>query len=217
VRVPSQEAAKEDWSKFHDKLFERAPHLTIRPDNEEQQAEFNRLRGVPVDPDGYVKPEGVELPEGTHGELSRISNRLSLSNKQHHELINVMGEYTAQQAKAAEDFQNQQQEELKGILGEAHDDHVKVANQIAAEYQNEKLPVDNLPPAVVLMLTNLAKAMKGEKQSFQIPLTPDPGLTKDEHLNKAREINEELRKPLTRADRDRLLRTKAEHLKQGYA
>lgn len=63
IRIPSEDAGKEDWDKFYSK-FENVPGLVSLRDGQDNTAVFRRL-GTPEDADGY----SVDLGEGVDTSL----------------------------------------------------------------------------------------------------------------------------------------------------
>ena len=80
IRVPSEDASKEDQQKFFDKVQKHAPHLMPRPEagNQEQMDAVLTALGRPDESTGY---ESVEIPEGLNFGEDRMDAFKGLAHK----------------------------------------------------------------------------------------------------------------------------------------
>lgn len=135
IRIPSDEASKEDRDAFYQKLTDKVPGLIATPDPENPETYdpvYNAL-GRPESPEGYQSPEYGDLPIGDEkiGELKAIAHKNGLSDKQFkgfmEEMISSEAQiYNEQLAKT-----QQSVDELKGEWGQTFDARLGAAIQFA--------------------------------------------------------------------------------------
>jgi len=87
IRIPSEDASKEDWSKFHSRLVERVPNLMPTPDFTDKDSvnDIMTRMGKPEAAGKYKDPEGMELPNGA--DLRELAFNLNLTQSQYEGLV----------------------------------------------------------------------------------------------------------------------------------
>lgn len=88
IRVPSEDAGKEDWDKFNAKILSKTTTLIPKPDleNEDNVAQLLGLLGMPKDADGYdftgVNVDDFKVPEGMVTNLQKMAHGAGMTNAQ---------------------------------------------------------------------------------------------------------------------------------------
>lgn len=137
IRVPSENAGKEDMDKFYQRLQEKVPGLIPAPNIEDPDSVSAVMKalGHPDAPDGYKIPEmetgGVELDFSTVEVFRPIAHKAGITQKQWDIIVSEM---TAANLK---EFQNrragleQSVKELQTEWGAAYDANYEVAQMVA--------------------------------------------------------------------------------------
>ncbi len=169
IRIPGQDAGPEARKEFLGKLTEKVPELVLVPEDEKARAEveesiYQRL-GKPKDAKEYsleaVKDALKDLPEGlklNEEELRATAAGLGLTKKQFAALAKAVGTTTAGAMKAAAEADAA----LRKEWGSAYDERTAQARAAAAKLGVPEAEVARMPPQLLRVFANAAKAVGGE-------------------------------------------------------
>ncbi len=182
IRVPTNDASKEDRAAFNSKLMEKVPDLMPKPnaDDPEQMAAFYSANGRPDEAAKYnapdiSAPDGIILQEGMPDMFKDIAHRYGLSQKQYE---GVVKDYSTVSAEQAQVELSAHQEAMKGLTGEwgvKYDANMEKAEAIRSKYFADVVPSLNMAGAdTVKAFANIAERFGPEGAKELITETQAP-------------------------------------------
>lgn len=221
IRVPTQEAGKEDWEKFYGKLQAKVPNLTTmpNPDDETATKAFWAKVGVPEDETAYTLPEDV-TPDSVAG-LNAMAKKAGLTVKQ----FQALAKEVAQTQGQTEELQRAEQKEGMDRLfyswGMAKDDKLNSINHLlnnsnAPEQLKEAVKTGNVGADFLEWADGLVKAIGSEGSSLTVDrsaenarLTPSEAQAQiNEIMNNREGAYWNQRDPMHKATIDKVLNLK---------
>lgn len=199
IRVPGEDASKEDRAAFNEKLMEKVPNLIQKPDieNDEVMQSFYNQMGRPAEVTGYKAPEisapdGIMLQEDLPDTFKGIAHRYGLTQKQYE---GVIKDYTQNTIDQAEDQLNHHRTAMKGLndeWGMKYDSNIKKAEAIRATYFNDVVPnLDVAGADTVKAFANIAERFGKEGANQLIENTrsePSNSVVPEEAQNRLDDI-----------------------------
>lgn len=194
MRVPGEDAGKEDWAAFNAKLMDKVPGLVKMPAEDDEDglnALWTKL-GRPVTDEGYTAPEGVEITDADKA----TAKQLGLTAKQFQEYVKLESTRDAEETDAARDAQSASKNEVLGEWGAAKEQKLR---QIRIMLENTGAPEGvktaaselNVDGAFLRWAETIVTSMGSEAQNFATDGGQSPtgaALTPDEARSQLAEI-----------------------------
>lgn len=135
IRIPSQEASKEDWQKFYQKINTKVPGVVPLPDpdNEEATKAFYARMGVPQEATAYKPPEfenADKLNLKPVDEFKPIAHKHGLTQKQFEGIVKDMTENNLKLAQEQKAKADQNIKELSDEWGAAFDKNMRFIQNV---------------------------------------------------------------------------------------
>ena len=136
IRIPGDDASKEDRAAFLTKLTKAAPDLMVKPDLEgDNKMEVFRSLGMPEDAEGYSlkELEGADA-KAVNAELKPLRDMAltaGLTNEQYQIVAGAMMGANHQQSLSAQEAFGKDVTALKNEWGDAYGDRYRAAAEIA--------------------------------------------------------------------------------------
>jgi len=94
IRIPGEDAGKEDWAAFHEKMQTKVPNLMAKPDlsNEESRNKLYGSLGRPEKAESYVIPETENVDKAASERFKDIAHKIGLNQDQYNQVVE---EFTA--------------------------------------------------------------------------------------------------------------------------
>lgn len=164
IRIPSDQAGEDDWSKFNEKLMSKVPGLMKMPDladNEAMGLLFNKI-GRPEDHEGYESIS--DMPD-----LRQIAHDAGLTKKQYEIMMKAAQGNQNDILDQAKDGVLKSQLELKNKWGEAYSQRTmaigKLIEQTDAPQQIKEMALNGtLDGNISEWLYGIVKQFGGEEQ-----------------------------------------------------
>jgi len=203
IRIPSEEAGKEDWKAFHSKLREKVPTLMPAPDpeNEESVKELYRRLGMPEKPDEYEIPEikgldgePIKNLDMSQAEMFReVAHKTGLTKKQYKEIVEAITKQNLQVAEQQKKFLEEERQKVEKEWGAATEQNFQIVDNFlkkadAPDSIKKALEQKLLPAETVAWLHNLATKTMGSKSEFLQDKSNEGVLTPTEAKLKISEI-----------------------------
>jgi len=210
IRVPSENAGKEDWDKFYAKLQKHAPNLMPKP-NKENQDEWNAFLqsiGRPEDPTAYElpqAPEGVDVSEERVGVLRKIAHESGLTKDQFSSMVSRVMELDAQTVQQQQQQTQEQLTQLKAEWGSAFDERNSQVIKMMELTQAPDIIVDmakkgQVSPDVLKWMYSMSNNFKGEGVNLASDQGGNRKLTPSEAEAQISEIYSNRAHPFFQAD-----------------
>ena len=197
ITIPGEDATDDERTRFTDKLQAHAPNLTIHPDHadEEHQAEFWKLAGVPGESKGYVAPEGFDgLPVEIVDNLREKAHAAGLTTKQFKAQLPAFEAEYQEQQEAHQTMMSEDAAVVSGAWGMAEESKKGAIAALISKFEDPNHKLGELNAAAYLLLDNIVKAFTGKgPQVFEQPNNSN-ALTPDEIDEKLHDINTALMK-----------------------
>lgn len=179
IRIPTDDASKEDKAAFNQRLIEKVPNLMQKPDadNVDVMDAFYNQMGRPEEAASYSAPElnapdGILLQDGLADNFKGIAYKHGLSQKQYE---GVIKDYTASTVEDAQVQLAEQQNAMKGLndeWGMKFDNNMEKAEAVRVKYFNDVIPNLNMAGAdTVKAFANIADRFGKEGSSNLIEET----------------------------------------------
>lgn len=154
IRIPGEDASKEDKAAFNTRLQEKVPTLMPRPDedNDEVMQAFYNQMGRPAEAKAYKVPEltapdGIVLQEGLPESFKPIAYRHGLNQKQYEGVVKDYTNSTVEQAQAQLAEHQAGMKALNDEWGMKYDPNIEKAEAIRSKYFKDVIPNLNLAGA----------------------------------------------------------------------
>lgn len=203
IRIPGEDAGKEDIAAFHEKLQSKVPGLMATPDfeNEEALQDLYTRMGRPAESKEYKTPElkdslgnvveGVDLKWAEA--FKDIAHKAGLSQKKYDDIVTAVASSTmAQNAQIAE-AQKADKAELEKEWGAAYDRNSKIVETFVSKSDAPESLVNALKEGAVgkdimIWLNSLATTTLGKGSEFQADDSNRGVMTPEEAAIKISEI-----------------------------
>lgn len=170
IRIPTDDASKEDKDAFNQRLMEKVPNLMQKPDadNADVMDAFYSQMGRPEESGKYnapelSAPEGIILQDGLADSFKGIAYKHGLSQKQYEGVVKDYTASTVEVAQAQLNGQMDAMKELNNEWGMKFDGNMEKAEAVRVKYFNDVIP--NLAMAgadTVKAFTNIAERFGSE-------------------------------------------------------
>ena len=157
IRIPGEDASKEDKAAFDTRLMEKVPTLMHKPDTDDSDVmnDFYTQMGRPTEAKSYSVPEltapdGIVLQEGLADSFKDIAFKHGLSQKQYEGVVKDYSDSTVIQAQSE---LGQHQDEMKGLndeWGMKYDGNMEKAEAIRVKYFSDVVPNLNIAGAATV-------------------------------------------------------------------
>jgi len=215
LHIPGEDTNEEQRAEFVNKLIEKVPSVTLRPDpdNAEQTDEFYLSAGMPKESKGYEAPE-VELPKGMQENTEKLdvfrewAHGAKLSKSQFKSIMAEVTKADIESTTAAQEAQQEETDALNKEWGAAADERRQAALTIAEKTNAPEgliaaLKDGNLSAELTKWVHGLSVAIgTGEGTNLINNLQTKVGaLTPDEAQEKIDEIYGNKEHPFHRGDK----------------
>jgi len=170
IRIPTEDASKEDMAAFDKRLIEKVPSLMRKPDMDDtdvMDAFYNQL-GRPEEAKAYTAPElkapdGIVLQDELAESFKGIAYKHGLSQKQYE---GVIKDYTQNSIEIAEQDLSEQKSSMAALNSEwgmKFEPNMEKAEAVRLKYFNDVIP--NLSVAgvdTIKAFTNIAEKFGSE-------------------------------------------------------
>jgi len=173
IRIPSNEAGKEDWQEFYRKINTKVPGVVPLPDpdNEEATKAFYSRMGVPEKPDKYAPPEFENtdsLDTSPIDAFKPIAHKHGLTQKQFEGIVKDMTENNLKAAQDRKTTADQHMKELSDEWGAAFDKNMRFIQNVvqktgAPEALLNAIVQGRIDAPSARWLLDIGKALGGEK------------------------------------------------------
>ena len=147
IRIPTDDASKEDKAAFNQRLMDKVPNLMQKPDvdNVDVMDAFYNQMGRPEEAEKYnapelTAPEGIVIQDELADSFKGIAHKHGLSQKQYE---GVIKDYTASSVEIAQGQLEEQQNSMKGLndeWGMKFDGNMEKAEAVRIKYFNDVVP-----------------------------------------------------------------------------
>lgn len=170
IRVPGDDAGKEDWAEFNQKLVAKVPNLMPKPDasDAERMAEVYKVMGKPEEAGKYASPEGLKFVAGdTLVALQKQAHALHLNNEQFAVMAKDIEGKLSERSTSATEQVEANKTALKTEWGVAFDANYNASTKYledtnAPKELREGLKAGTLTPETVKWVHSQFEATKGE-------------------------------------------------------
>jgi len=147
IRIPTDDASKEDLAAFNQRLMEKVPNLMQKPDidNIEVMDVFYEQMGRPKESAAYnapelKAPEGIVLQDGLAENFKGIAHKHGLSQKQYEGVIKDYTDSTIVQAELDLSQHQTGMKDLNDEWGMKFDSNMEKAEAIRSKYFSDVMP-----------------------------------------------------------------------------
>lgn len=197
IKIPSDDAGEQDRKEFLEKLINHAPQLMLKPDfaEGEQAQAFYRTLGRPEKPEGYQRPEGVDLNPDVEAELRQVLFDIGVSDKQFQKAMQAFAQREAQAKEAQASQIDQDTQALKGKWGVTFAERLKAAERINEQFYPGR-EFGRLTPHEIEALYNVHVSLTGKgPQAATQGGGEQQGMTPAEAKERAEEIMKRVHDP----------------------
>ena len=177
IRIPGEDAGKEDWAAFKDRLREKVPDLMVKPDVSDPDSIRDTFKalGVPEKPDDYRYdiPEGREALPGAEN-LRKLAHEAGITQTQFEKLVGGMQAMEYEQNDHLDVLQREDMATLQKEWGFATDQKMEaVANWLkltdAPESIQELAASKGLSAADYVWLHGIATSTRAASELTNLP------------------------------------------------
>ena len=195
ITIPGEDATDDERTRFTDKLQAHAPNLTIHPDHadEEHQAEFWKLAGVPGESKGYTAPKDYNgMPVEIVDNLREKAMAAGLTNKQFRAQLPAFEAEYKEQQEAHQEMMTEDAAVVSSAWGNAEESKKGAVAALIAKFEDPNHKLGELNSAAYLMLDNIVKAFTGNGPQVFEQTNNSNALTPDEIDEQLHQINIDL-------------------------
>ncbi len=192
IRVPGEDAGKEDWAAFNDKLIKKVPTLmhSPNPEDDESMKQVFKSLGHPEKADDYTYGEHEGINKEAADSFKAIAHPLGLTAKQYDGVVEGMTKAQNEARDAAELFHKESHEALSKEWGADYNRRMSVATTIAKltdapENVQKLLEEGKADVESYKWLFSVAQKFKGEgsnladdKNAEKVAMSPEEAATK---------------------------------------